>query len=142
MSLYETDFYTWTQEQAALLKAGRLSELDVAGLIEEVEDMGRSERRELENRLEVLLTHLLKWRYQPKRKGKSWHLTIREQRWKVALCLQENPSMKLSKYTFLANAYKSAVWQAARETKLDESIFPIECPWTFEQVMNDEFWPD
>ncbi|WP_338070450.1 DUF29 domain-containing protein [Bathymodiolus platifrons methanotrophic gill symbiont] len=74
---YNTDFYGWTQEQAALLKAGRLSDLDIDNLLEEVETMGRSEKRELDSRLTVLLIHLLKWQYQPVRRGRSGQLTIR-----------------------------------------------------------------
>jgi hypothetical protein len=76
MATYETDFYGWTQQQAHLLKTGCLSSLDVANLIEEIETMGRSEKRELDSRLMVLLVHLLKWKYQPKRRGRSWELTI------------------------------------------------------------------
>lgn len=77
---YENDFYGWTQQQAALLKAGRLNDLDIVNLIEEIETMGRSEKRELQSRLMVLLVHLLKWKYQPARRGRSWLLTIKGQR--------------------------------------------------------------
>jgi len=80
MISYEQDFYGWTQEQAALLRAGRLTDLDIENLIEEVETMGRSEKRELESRLTVLLLHLLKWKYQPNRRGRSWNLTIKGHR--------------------------------------------------------------
>jgi hypothetical protein len=78
MSDYQKDFYSWTCEQAELLRAGRFNELDVFNLIEEIETMGRSEKRELESRLTVLLVHLLKWQYQPMRRGCSWQLTIQE----------------------------------------------------------------
>ena len=77
---YEQDFYGWTQEQAALLRGGQLHALDIANLIEEIEAMGRSEKRELQSRLMVLLVHLLKWKYQPARRGRSWQLTIEGQR--------------------------------------------------------------
>lgn len=90
-SNYETDFYTWTQQQAALLKSGRFSEADLENIIEEIETMGRSERRALENRLTVLLQHLLKWEYQPSRRGRSWTLTMRQQRLKFVKVLNENP---------------------------------------------------
>ena len=91
---YEKDFYSWTQEQAELLKTSRFSELDIDNLIEEVESMGRSEKRELESRLTILLLHLLKWKYQEVRRGKSWQLSIDEQRIKFAETLDENPGLR------------------------------------------------
>jgi len=141
-TLYETDFYDWTQQQAATLRARNISGLDFEHLIEEVESMGRSERRELECRLELLLMHLLKWQYQPERRGSSWEATVMEQRRKVIRHLRENPSLK----GLLADAYEEtygdAVLAAVRETKLPRSTFPAQCPWTFEQAVNDSFWPD
>ena len=94
MISYESDFYGWTQEQAALLRAGRLADLDIENLIEEVETMGRSEKRELESRLTILLLHLLKWKYQEVRRGRSWELSIIEQRLKFDQILEENPGLK------------------------------------------------
>lgn len=92
---YQKDFYNWTCEQAELLKAGRFNDLDVANLIEEIETMGRSEKRELENRLTVLLVQLLKWHHQPiRRGGRSWQLTIQEQRLEVLDVLNDNPQFK------------------------------------------------
>ena len=90
-STYDSDFYTWAQEQAALLRQGLFSNLDVINLIDEIEGMAKSERRELESRLAVLLAHLLKWQYEPERKGRSWRATIKEQRRKVLRVLQQNP---------------------------------------------------
>jgi hypothetical protein len=94
MISYDQDFYSWTQEQAELLKHGRFSELDVENLIEEIEAMGRSEKRELESRLTVLLLHLLKWKYQEVRRGRSCELSIIEQRLKFEETLEENPGLK------------------------------------------------
>ena len=91
---YDTDFYSWTQQQANLLKTGRFLDADLENIIEEIESMGRSEKRELESRLTVLLQHLLKWQYQPERRGKSWELTIRNQRRAIALHLKKVPSLK------------------------------------------------
>jgi hypothetical protein len=139
---HDTDFYSWTQEQAALLRQGRVNELDVANLIEEIEDMGRSEKRELESRLAVLLMHLLKWQYQPNRRGNSWRLSIEVQRVKSRRELKQNPGLKHSLPESFSNAYIDARIQAAKETKLVKSTFPDECPWTLDQVLDDEFWPE
>src|SRR5689334_13690461 len=92
-TLYDTDFYAWTAEQAALLRAGRLSEADVENIAEEIESMGRSERRELVNRLTVLFVHLLKWRHQPGLRPRSWALTIEQQRIQLGRHLDHNPSL-------------------------------------------------
>jgi hypothetical protein len=140
-SNYETDFYTWTQQQAALLKAGRLSELDVENIIEEIETMGRSEKRSLESRLTVLLQHLLKWEYQPQRRGRSWSLTIREQRLKFVKLLNDNPGLKPQLADILRSAYEIAVLNAANETNIDEIDLPSECPWTLDQITDQAFFP-
>ena len=139
---YEKDFYSWTQEQAALLKDGRFSELDIDNLIEEVESMGRSEKRELESRLTVLLLHLLKWKYQEVRRGRSWQLSIDEQRIKFEEILNENPGLKLALDEIIRDAYRLAVIQAARETKITKAVFPECCPWNLAQLIEDEFYPD
>ncbi|HDC4526682.1 TPA: DUF29 domain-containing protein [Enterobacter cloacae] len=141
-TLYDNDFYGWTQEQADLLRSGHLSELDTQNLLEEIEAMGRSERRELESRLQVLLMHLLKWQFQADHQGRSWKLTIEEQRRKASRVLSENPSLKSRLSEMLAAAYGDAVIGAERETNIRRSVFPAMCPWTFEQVMDPEFWPE
>ncbi|MBT9097717.1 DUF29 domain-containing protein [Methylovulum psychrotolerans] len=94
MATYGNDFYSWTQQQAALLKSRQFSELDLANLIEEIESLGRSEKRELENRLTALLLHLLKWQCQPARRSRSWELSIDEQRVKFLRVLKDNPGLK------------------------------------------------
>jgi len=139
---YEKDFYGWTQEQAALLRAGRLNELDIENLIEEVETMGRSEKRELESRLTILLLHLLKWKYQEVRRGRSWQLSIVEQRLKFNQTLDENPGLKPQLAAILVSAYKFAVIQAARETKISSNVFPATCPWTLEEAIQTDFYPE
>lgn len=138
---YDSDFYGWTQEQADLLRSGSLSELDTQNLLEEIESMGRSERRELESRLEVLLAHLLKWKYQEGRRSRSWTLTIIGQRQKVSRCLKESPSLKHKLNESLEGAYSDAVIAAERETQISRSVFPETCPWTFEQIMDIDFYP-
>jgi hypothetical protein len=137
MSLYEQDFYRWTQEQTALLKAGALAQLDIENLIEEVESLGKSQKHELINRLIVLATHMLKWDYQPGRQGKSWILTIKEQRLKLSDHLEENPSLKSILDISIVSAYRHARLKAARETGLAESIFPETCPYSAEQIMGN-----
>lgn len=139
-NLYSEDFYAWTQQQAALIKAGRWLEVDLEHLAEEIEDMGKSEKRALESRLEVLLMHLLKWHYQPAFRGKSWRLTIKEQRIRLLEHLNENPSLKAKLDGILPNAYRLAVIGAERETGLEG--FPEDCPYAIAQILSAEFFPD
>ena len=142
MISYEKDFYSWTQEQAELLKNGRFSELDIDNLIEEVESMGRSEKRELKSRLTILLLHLLKWKYQEVRRGRSWQLSIDEQRIQFEQTLNENSGLKPALDQIIKDAYKLAVIRAARETKISKAVFPERCPWTLAQFLEDGFYPD
>lgn len=137
----DTDFYTWTQEQATLLRHGRFCDLDTVNLIEEIEDMGRSEKRELSSRFIILIAHLLKWQYQSERRCSSWRGTIMVQRKEIAKCLRENPSLKHVRQTTITDAYDTALWQAIAETGPHEAVFPTACPWTIEQVMDYNFWP-
>lgn len=139
---YEQDFYGWVQDQAAALRSGRLSDLDIEHLIDEVESMGRSEKRALESRLVVLLVHLLKWKYQPARRGKSWQLTCKGQRINFEDILDDNPSLKSQFDTLLSRAYDKAVIDAATETGLDEETFPQFCPWSWKQIRDITFYPD
>jgi len=140
--LYETDFYGWIQQQAAALRAGNFTSLDLENLIEEIESMGKSEKRELESRLELLLMHLLKWQYQSAFRGTSWEATIEEQRDRVADHLAENPSLKGALPDTYNKAYRYAVHAAVKETGMGKAVFPSECPWTFDQAMDNGFWPD
>ncbi len=143
LKLYDQDFYAWTQEQAELIKTKAFEQLDIANLLEEVESMGKHEKRELANRLIVLLMHLLKWKYQPARQCKSWRLTLKEQRNELQYHLKENPSLT-NLDTFeetLAHAYSVAILKAAEETNLDEDVFPQTCEWTTKQILDDEFLP-
>jgi hypothetical protein len=141
-SLYERDFYAWANEQASLLRERRVSEADLENIAEEIESMGRSEKRELTNRLKVLLTHLLKWRYQPMLRCKSWSNTIAVQREDVVEHLADNPSLKDKLQEQLSLAYRKAIFAAATETGFDSTTFPSACPWTYEQIMDDGFWPE
>jgi len=139
--LYDTDFYGWIQQQANTLRAGNFAALDLDNLLEEIESMGKSEKRELESRMELLLMHLLKWWFQPERRSASWEATIIEQRKRVAKHLRENPSLKNVLADTYEEAYDYAVLAAVKETDMDKTTFPAECPWTFEQAMDADFWP-
>lgn len=139
---YEQDFYGWTQEQARLLREGRFAELDVANVVEEIETLGRGERRELVSHLNVLLTHLLKWAYQPERRGPSWRLTLEAQRLQTRQHLRENPSLKPYLDDAMELAYRLALIETERQTRLSRKRFPAVCPWSFEQAIADDFWPD
>lgn len=136
--LYDRDFYAWANEQAALLRAGNLSNADIAHIAEEIESMGRSEKRELVSRLTVLLLHLLKWRHQPVRRGNSWRLSIENSRDELSQHLADNPSLKAKLPEAMASAYPLARRKASIETDLEVSTFPEACPWTFDQAMQDE----
>jgi len=141
-NLYDADFYGWTQRQADTLRARDVSAIDFDNLIEEIESMGRSEKRELESRFEVLLMHLLKWHYQPGFRGTSWQVTIKEQRSRIADHLKDNPSLKGVLTEIFDRAYRYAVMEAVKETGMGESVFPSECPWTYQQVMDANYWPE
>lgn len=139
---YDTDFYAWTQEQARLLREGQFDALDLMHLSEELEDLGKREKRSLNSHLAILLGHLLKWRYQPDSPHrKSWHATITIQRRAVAKLLRDNPSLKPQVAGFVADAYPDGIDLAVAETPLDYDAFPKTCPWTEYQILGD-FWPD
>jgi hypothetical protein len=142
MTHYDQDFYGWTQEQSQLLRAGRYHEVDFEHLIEEIESMGARERRELKSRLIELLQHLLKWQFQPSHRGRSWLLTIKDQRRMIPDHLRDNPSLKPSLDTLLEEAYSLARGKAADETDISEAVFPDSCPWTLQQVMQTDFLPE
>ena len=141
-TLYETDFYAWTQRQAELLRAEEFSEVDWNNLIEEIETLGRIDKRELSSRLEVLLMHMLKWQFQARKRGKSWRATIAEQRRRLRGLLAESPSLRSQLDEFVTNTYRDAVQATAIETGLDKQVFPPQCPWHAAQIMDEEFWQE
>jgi hypothetical protein len=140
--LYDSDFYAWSREQTELLRAGKLGEADIEHIAEEIDSMGRTEKRELISRLSVLLLHLLKWRYQPDKRGPSWEASIRVQRHRLADHLEDNPSLKPLTPQAIKAAYRDAVLETVAETGLPGSTFPEVCPWSFEQVLDAGFWPE
>jgi hypothetical protein len=139
---YDADFYPWANEQAALLRAGRLSELDVENIAEEIESIARREKRELVDMLTGLLRQLLRWRYQPGFRGRLWQLNIEQQRLRVSRRLSENPSLKTQLDEMIKSAYLFARLQAEQETGLASKTFPTASPFNFDEAMNPDFWPD
>jgi hypothetical protein len=129
-------------ETARALREGRVSDVDMGEVAEELEEMARSQRRELVSRLSVLLAHLLKWRYQPERRSRSWTATVTRQRSEVGLLLEESPSLRRSQGEALARAYPIAVRSAASETGLPEDTFPAGCPFTVDQALDPGHWPE
>jgi hypothetical protein len=140
--LYDHDFYAWANEQAALLRSGKLSSADIENIAEEIESMGKTEKRELVSRLAVLLMHLLKWQYQPLLQGPSWRTTIVNQRFEIADHLTDNPSLKSQLSEAMTRAYRRATGEGALETGLPQKTFPATCPWSFDQIMDEGFWPE
>ena len=130
-SLYDTDFSAWCQEQARQLRAGQLDALDIENLAEELEGMARSDKRQIRSRLEVLITHLLKWKYQPGRRSGSWRSTIGEQRRRIAEVVSDSPSLATYPAMIAVDAYAAARYCAAHETGMDFSLFPAVCPLWF-----------
>ncbi|MES2162669.1 MAG: DUF29 domain-containing protein [Pseudomonadota bacterium] len=141
-NLYEDDIIAWSEQQAALLRRGLWSELDIDNIAEEIEDVGKSEKRELQSRQTVLVTHLLKWKYQPGRRGRSRVKTIREQRTAVAEDLVQYPHLKplLSNPQWLGQVYRRARMEAEAQTHLQD--LPDELPWSAEQILEPDFFPE
>ena len=136
-TLYAQDYFGWTQAQADALRRRSANELDWDNLLEEIEGLGKAAERELRNHLALLLAHLLKWRFQPTRRSRSWVLTIREQRQQVQDMLTESPSLKPALSRLMDKAYKSAVNAAADETGLPDAVFPKASPYDFDQAMSE-----
>ncbi|MFB2875955.1 DUF29 domain-containing protein [Floridanema aerugineum] len=140
-NLYDTDFYAWTQKQVQLLRQRDIENLDIENLIEEIESLGKQEKRELVNRLKILLGHLLKWQYQPNHRSRSWIRTIREQRNEIKNIIRENPSLKPFLNDAKIAAYSSGVDLAIDETGMFIDIFPKLCPYSWEEIENPNFFP-
>jgi hypothetical protein len=140
---YESDIVAWAHEQAALIRAGRFEYLDLANIAEEIEDVGKSEQREIASRMAVLLMHLLKWEYQPEFRGKSWSATIKTQRKLIIDHLDDVPSLrpKLSESKWLEKVWADARMNASKETRIGFDKFPEICPWSMEQVLQTDWLP-
>ena len=134
-NLYERDFYAWTREQAELLRSGKISKADLENIAEEIESMGKTEKRELISRLTILLLHLAKWRFQPDLRGRGWRLCIEGQRLDIADLIDDNPSLR----PYLIQSFGRAVLEAQKETWLDASTFAVECPWSADEFRTTTF---
>ena len=141
-NLYDNDYAAWLEQQAHILKTGYLAELDIEHLVEELELGMGSERREIYQRLRVLIGHLLKWKYQPEQRWGSWEGTIRVQRKDLHKLLKDSPSLKRFVEPEAIEAYVDAVELVSNETKIPGARFPAECPFTIENLLDKDFWPD
>jgi Domain of unknown function DUF29 len=139
--LYEQDFLEWTQQQAEYLQKGRWAELDVENLVEELNALGRSEQRELGSYLQVLMMHLLKCQYQPEQRTQSWNNTLSNCRDKIQDCLEDTLSLQrfLQNLEWVEKYYRRARRDAAKETQKSLEIFPPECPYTIDQILDPNF---
>lgn len=140
-SSYNGDIIAWANEQARLLRAGLFSQLDIEHIAEEIEDVGKSEKRELGSRMAILLAHLLKWQHQPARQGNSWRRTIKEQRNAIAICIKQTPSLKaeLNDADWWSGVWSDAVAKASEETGVED--FPETCPWPIPSVLDAAWFP-
>jgi hypothetical protein len=141
-NLYEQDFYLWLEETAALLKAGTFEKLDVENLVEEIECMGRSEKQALRSNLEVILMHLLKYKYQPEKRSNSWRYTLLEHRRRLQDIFQFSPSLRRYFLETFAYCYQGARKLASVETEMAITTFPLASPFTPEQVLDEDFLPE
>ncbi len=136
--LYDTDFFNWTQDMAQRLRARDTEQLDWENIAEEIDSMGKRDYRALGSRLEVLLAHLLKWRFQVDRRSRSWAATIQTQRTRIGKIVVDSPSFLARIAVDLPEAYRMARRQASIETGIPEGNFPEECPWTFESAVGED----
>lgn len=141
-NLYETDYLNWIETTVEQLRNQNYAQIDWENLIEEIEDMGRSERRSLKSNLIVIITHLLKWQYQPELRSGSWKGSIVEHRRRVRDALQDSPSLKRYLEEVFITCYGDAVEQASAETGLLITLFPSVCPYTVEQILESDFLPN
>ena len=140
--LYDEDFYAWITATIELLRQRRFTEIDITHLAEELEDMGKRERRALESHIRNVTLHLLKWRYQPYKRSVSWRQSIRNGRIEIQKLLRDSPSLASQIPQMVEDEYPAARADAIDDTGLTEDTFPTQCPFTAEQVLDAEFWPE
>ncbi|MEA1051971.1 DUF29 domain-containing protein [Lamprobacter modestohalophilus] len=139
---YDGDFYAWTLQTAHQLRSGQLDQVDLAQVAEEIEDMGKSDRRALESHLKILMLHLLKWQHQPSHRGVSWRLSIANARDEITAILRDSPSLRPRLDELAASRYPGARKQAILETGLAPSSFPETCPFSVEQLLEEDELPN
>lgn len=142
MSAYTANFNLWIEQTAQLLRERRWHEIDLEHLIEEVEDLGKSERRAIASQLTRLLLHLLKWQYQPQRRSDSWLDSITDARTQIELAIEDSPSLKNYPVEQLEESYQRSRRQAAKQTGIQVSVFPEACPYSLELVLNEDWLPE
>ena len=140
-TLYDRDYLLWIETTLQRLRDRDYDHVDWVNLLEEIEDMGKSERRSIKSNLTVVLMHLLKWEFQPQFRTGSWAGSITQHRTRILYALEDSPSLKNYLPEVLEAAYSRARKEASEETKLPLSIFPVDCPYAIEQVLDDGFWP-
>ena len=138
---YDTDFYAWTQDQAEKIRARRHNELDWENLAEEIESVGRSEKRQLRSRLEVVLLHLLRWQHQPAKRKYGWRVTIGYQRRMINSILKDSPSLRRFPSEVIGDCYQTARIKAIDETDLSAETFPLSCSYALDEILDDAFFP-
>lgn len=141
-TLYEQDYYQWLETTIKRLHDRQLQAHDIDNLIEELKTLGRTEKKVLRSHLRLIVMHLLKWRYQSDKRSKSWQITIRNNRFDVEEFLQDSPSLKPKLAELLAECYPRAVIEASDETGLPPATFPSTCPFTIEQILDQEFFSE
>ncbi len=141
---YDDDVLLWSLQQARFLREGRFADLDIEHLADEIEDVGKSEKRELASRCAILFAHLLEWRFQPSFRSGSWRATILDQRNRIALAIEDTPSLKplMREPNWRRGVWLDARTQARREMRLKMDVLPEEPPWSIEQACDPNFWPD
>ena len=141
-NLYNEDYYLWLKKTAQLIREKRFTEVDADNLVEEIEDMGKSEKRALESNMVVLLLHLLKYKYQPAKRSNSWKASIREHRRRLRKAFQDSPSLKVYCEEVFAECYEDARQQASDETGLSLDTFPVKSPFTVSEVLDKKYLID
>jgi hypothetical protein len=141
-TLYEKDYYLWLEETVQLLREGKLRELDVSNLIEEIEDMGKSEKKAIKSNSRILLMHLLKWKYQPNKRSKSWKSSIIEHRKRIRDSFEDSPSLKVYFADNFDLCYQDAKELAAAETELPIDKFPVQCPFSKKDTLRTDYLPE
>jgi len=142
--LYDEDYYLWLVKQAQLLKSGEFQQVDLGNLVEELEDMGRSERRSIRSNLMFVLLHLLKYQFQPERRSQSWQASLIEHRLRLRDGFEESPSLRqfLEDGQWIQCCYEDACKRVSKETSLPLSSFPLVCPYTAAQMLDEDFLPE
>lgn len=142
-SLYDRDFYAWTIDQSAAIRAGHAPDLDVEHLAEEIRDLGDEVFHALRGALRVILIHILKWDHQPVRRSRIWAASIRTQRVNVEVILKGSPSLRRRQAEAIEIAYRQARIQAAAQARMSERDLPPECPYSVDDILHRPFeWPD